>query len=413
MVRSAAKGGRIVICDPADRSWVIEQLKENKKLNSEEIQGLRAKAELAVANYCLDSARFHSNGKFTGLIGWFKKKCKYGENPYMNDDCTGLYSIGSNDPLAVEKFQLLTDMEGSFINFTDVDRLLQTVTHIAAGFDVNFGQVPLIAAAVKHGNPCGASVGYDPKEVIKKMVLGDHLAIFGGVVMTNFPLTAELVDLLLSINQKEGQRLLLDGVIAPHVTDDAMELLRRKKDKCRIMVNKHLMNLNKSSLDTTERIRPVRGGFLRQPNYTYVLDLNDERLTITMPKKAADLTDFDKEDILLGWAVGCTSNSNTTCLIRNDQLLGDGVGQQSRVASCQVAVFRARESGHEIGAAVAYTDSFCPQPDAPEVLAEAGVMILFASSGSVNDKAVQQKCQELGLVIVQLPDKVCRGFFGH
>ncbi|MBD3359149.1 MAG: hypothetical protein GF365_00350 [Candidatus Buchananbacteria bacterium] len=413
MVRSAAKGGRIVICDPADRDEVLQKLKQNKKLSSEEIESLRAKAEYIVSKYCLDSAKFHSKGKITGLIGDFFSKCKYGENAWQNDDNTGLYSTNSNDPLALENFQLLTGMDPSFINYTDIDRLLQTITHIAAGFDVNFGRVPLIACAVKHGNPCGAAVGYDPNEVIKKMVLGDHLAVFGGIVMTNFPLTAEMVETLLTINQPPDKRLLLDGVIAPHVTDEAIELLRRKGDKCRILTNKYLLNLNQHSLDTTERIRPVRGGFLRQPNYAYVLNLNDERLTVTKPDNCDDLTEFDKEDIILAWAVGCTSNSNTTCLTRANQLLGDGVGQQSRVASCQVAVFRTKEAGHQTGAAMAYTDSFCPQPDAPEVLADAGVSILFASSGSVNDQIVQETCKKSGLILVQLPDAVCRGFFGH
>jgi len=413
MVRSAAKGGRVVICDPSDRAWVLERLKQNKKLSPEEIQTLRAKVEFAVASYCLDSARFHSQGKVTGMIGKFVKACKYGENPWQNDDNTGLYSVGSDDPLALENFQLSTGMDPSFINYTDVDRLLQTITHIAAGFDLNFGRVPLIACAVKHGNPCGAATGYDPKEVIKKMVLGDHLAVFGGIVMTNFPLTAEMVETLLTTNQPEDKRLLLDGVIAPHVTDEAMELLRRKGDKCRILTNKFLLNLNRNSLDTTERIRPVRGGFLRQPNYTYVLNLSDKQLVVTKPQDANDLTEFDKEDIVLGWAVGCTSNSNTTCLVTDDQLIGDGVGQQSRVASCQVAVFRTQKAGHSTSCSVAYTDSFCPQPDAPEVLAAANVSILFASSGSVNDELVREACKKNNLVLVQLPDKVCRGFFGH
>ncbi len=415
VTRSAAKGGRIIISDPADREWVLERMESRKDhdLSSFDIQYLRAKGEYMVSRYCLASAKFHSRGQVTGLIGHFLKKCKYGENPYMNDNNTGLYSVGSSDPLALEKFQLIEGTDPSFINYTDMDRLLQTITHIAAGFDVNFGRVPLIAVAVKHGNPCGAAVGYDPKRVIAQMAMGDHLAIFGGLVMTNFPLTEELVELLMTINQPQGKRLLLDGVMAPHVTDEAIALLKRKTDKCRILLNKHLMNLNQNSLDASERIRPVRGGFLRQPNYTYILDLSDKQLIITLPKNHDGLTELDYEDIILAWGVGATSNSNTTCLTRQGQLLGDGVGQQSRVASCQVTVFRARESGHQIGASVAYTDSFCPEPDGPEVLADAGVSILFASSGSVKDEIVQQACQKRGLVLIQLPDKVCRGFFGH
>jgi AICAR transformylase/IMP cyclohydrolase PurH len=173
------------------------------------------------------------------------------------------------------------------------------------------------------------------------------------------------------------------------------------------------MNLNRHSLDTTERIRPVRGGFLRQPNYTNVLDLKHKDLIITMPDNHDGLTELDIAEIIFAWAIGCTSNSNTTTLVREAQLLGNGVGQQSRVASCQVAVFRAKKSGHQTGAAVAYTDSFCPQPDAPEVLAAAGVSILFASSGSINDAIVQETCKKRNLILVQLPDKLFRGFFGH
>jgi phosphoribosylaminoimidazolecarboxamide formyltransferase / IMP cyclohydrolase len=243
------------------------------------------------------------------------------------------------------------------------------------------------------------------------MIMGDHLAIFGGFVMFNFELTSELVEVLLTTNMPEGRRLLLDGVIAPSITPEAIEMLVRKKDKCRIMVNPALANLNKDSLDTTPRLRPARGGFLVQPNYTYILNLQDPQLVITGDEDQIDKT--NREDLILAWAVGCTSNSNTTTVVKNGQLIGNGVGQQSRVASCQVAIFRTTEAGHSPKTSVAYTDSFFPEPDGPEVLANAGVKIVFASSGSVKDEIIRAKCKELGIILVQLPDVVCRGFFGH
>ncbi len=415
MVRSAAKAGRIVICDPIARQWILYELKVNdNKLTPEHIQWMRAKAEYEVAKYVFESAKFQSSGKYIGLLGREKASCKYGENPYMTP--AAFYTTETDDPLAIDKFELVQGTDPSFINYTDIDRLLQTMTHIAAGFDLNFSKVPLIGVGVKHGNPCGVAYGDDPAETIKNMVMGDHLAIFGGFVMFNFKLTAELTEILLTTNMPEGKRLLLDGVICSSITNEAIEMLQRKGDKCRILINPALSNLNKDSLDTTDRIRPVRGGFLKQPNYTYILNLKDPKVVVTGNEKALlddQLKNLIFKDLILAWAVGCTSNSNTTTLVCPDGLIGNGVGQQSRVASCQVAIFRAQNADHMTNGAVAYTDSFFPEPDGPEELAKANAKIVFASSGSVKDEIVQAKCQELGLILIQLPDKVCRGFFGH
>jgi phosphoribosylaminoimidazolecarboxamide formyltransferase/IMP cyclohydrolase len=418
MVRSAAKGGRIVICDAADRQWVLDELKANDgNLTPEHLQWMRAKAEITVANYCLNSARFHGQGKLDGIIGQEKAACKYGENPYMTP--AAFFTTGSDDPLAIDKFQLVQGTDPSFINYTDIDRLLQTITHIAAGFDLNFGKVPKIAVGVKHGNPCGAAVGNDPELVIENMVMGDHLAIFGGIVMVNFKLTPELVQILLTTNLPDGERLLLDGVIAPAISEEAIALLKRKQDKCRILINPALANLTKDSLDQAVRIRPVRGGFLKQPNYTYILNLKDSQLVITKGKTLKTRheewapSEEDNEDLILAWAIGCTSNSNTSTISYQGQLLGNGVGQQSRVASCQVAIFRAKAADHITRSSIVYTDSFFPQPDGPEELVKAGVHLVFASSGSVKDEDVRNYCREHNLTLIQLPDKVCRGFFGH
>ena len=59
MVRAAAKSGRIVICDPADRSSVLRLLYKGGGAVSPDIRNaLAIKAELTVADYCLASARF-------------------------------------------------------------------------------------------------------------------------------------------------------------------------------------------------------------------------------------------------------------------------------------------------------------------------------------------------------------------
>ena len=117
--------------------------------------------------------------------------CKYGENGYQVP--ASLYSSRTEDPLALDKFKVIAGTDPSYNNLCDLDRLIQTVTHIAAAFDINRGKVPFISVGVKHGNPCGAAISYDrPGEVVQKMIMGDSLAIFGGLVMLNFPVDEEI-----------------------------------------------------------------------------------------------------------------------------------------------------------------------------------------------------------------------------
>lgn len=61
MVRSAVKGGRIVIVDPADRQKVTAALSKRGSISEWLRRELCAKAERVVANYCAASAAFHES----------------------------------------------------------------------------------------------------------------------------------------------------------------------------------------------------------------------------------------------------------------------------------------------------------------------------------------------------------------
>ncbi|MDD5726766.1 MAG: hypothetical protein PHC53_05200 [Patescibacteria group bacterium] len=401
MLSSGAKGRRIVICDPADRMRIINWLKAGKPNEDAFINELCAKADGCVAAYRLLSARYHSQGAINGMVGTQVCACKYGENPWQKP--AGLYSIGSKDLMAIEKFELVEGTAPSFINWTDVDRMLQTMTHIAAAFDANRHAVPYISLGVKHGNPCGADWESREECSLACMVDGDLRAIFGGFVMVNYPIDEALATVLLSHSMSNGGRRLLDGIVAPGFSEDAIAYLKRKGDKCRLLANPALANLY---LDSSTRFRLVRGNFLAQPNYTFVLDLN--KLT-----RHGDCTREQENDVLLAWAIGSTSNSNTITLVKNGMLIGNGVGQQDRVGAAKLALQRACDAGHDVHGAVAYSDSFFPFPDGPTVLAEAGIKVIMASSGSIKDKEVQAACAKLGVTLLMIPDSEGRGFFGH
>jgi AICAR transformylase/IMP cyclohydrolase PurH len=131
------------------------------------------------------------------------------------------------------------------------------------------------------------------------MINSDPTSILGGWVMTNFPITAELADLL-RLHRSAGKPNLFDGIAAPAFTDGASYVLERKAGKCRMLVNPALEA--ERTPETDFMLRPVRGGFLRQPVSAFTLDLDDPRVTV----HGQSLTAQQRSDLLLAWAIGST-----------------------------------------------------------------------------------------------------------
>jgi len=169
-----------------------------------------------------------------------------------------------------------------------------------------------------------------------------------------------------------------------------------------------------------------RGGALEQPNYDFIQDLSADYM-----QTHGEPTDQQKRDMILAWAVGATSNSNTISLVKDGQLIGNGVGQQDRVGAGQLALTRTtielpelEEQGDslvmkttldkkKLEGSAAYSDSFFPFPDGPGLLAKAGVKAILTSSGSVADETVVKSLTDQGVAVVMVPDKTGRGFYLH
>jgi len=190
--------------------------------------------------------------------------------------------------------------------------------------------------------------------------------------MCNFTVTEKLAELMITTGQPEGRAQKFDSVIAPAFAEGAASVLERKKGRCRLVVNERLAD-SWHVMDAKPRFRYVRGGFLVQPAYQFVLDLRN----VTLPSA-------QKASLLLAQAVTNKSNSNTITLVSDGMLIGNGVGQQDRVGAAELAVKRATDAGHQkqLAGAVACSDSFFPFPDAPQVLIDAGIRTLFSTTGS-------------------------------
>jgi phosphoribosylaminoimidazolecarboxamide formyltransferase/IMP cyclohydrolase len=417
MLRAAAKGGQIVVCDKDDRVKVLNWLKSGEPEAESFKRILAGKAEYVVGKYCMASAEYLSKGAYKNIFGEQISECCYGENAYQIPSFA--YKTGES-VFSPDKFKLLTETPLSYNNFCDRDKVLQTITHISAGFELNLNKSPsCIAIAVKHGNACGVGLGEKPIEAITKMIEGDIRAIHGGSIFTNFKIDDEIAEALIHYKMKPESRRLLDTVTAPEFTDGAVEILARKKGKCRIVANQNLANLSGDSLDKKERLRYIRDGFLTQPNYTFVPNIKEATVEGDLEKIKEKQT---IADLILAWAIGSTSNSNTITIVKNGKLLGNGVGQQDRVGAAKLAISRADDAANsldekntkaDLSGAIAYSDSFFPFPDGPKVLTDRGVKTIFTTSGSVNDAIVIESCKKEGATLIMFPDKVARGFSWH
>ncbi len=353
------------------------------------------------------------------LSGLQVRDLAYGENPHQKE--AFLFSTNSDNLLALDRFQFIEGGDPSFNNLSDVDRLTQTLIAIASGFQLNHGEVPLMAVVVKHGNACGAAISRigEPIEeqkpfIIQAMLSGDPEATLGGWVMLNFPVDEQVAILLA---EKK-----LHGVVAPKFSSAAVLKLRRYSGKCRLVLNPALATVGRHNLEFTPIVHPVIGGFMTQLRSRFVPNFR------LKPGEVGEIISYhpdngvgDKQAVglLFAWGIGSTSDSNSVtivklCEINNVwKLLGNGVCQRTRVGAGQLAVDLARRAGHALNGAVAYSDSFFPFTDGPEVLIQAGIRSIFATSGSIRDQEVIDYCRARGCILSLVPDEIGRGFFGH
>ena len=156
-----------------------------------------------------------------------------------------------------------------------------TLNPISSTFLINTGSLPYLCVAAKHGNACGMGVSSDsPSEALEKALWGNPVAIWGGELITNFPIDEALSSLLFKSDRREklfGKGVwMLDVIIAPSFTAEAISILGKRKER-KLIANQALSS--PSILKTGFLYRQVRGGFLRQPMASYVLNIKECQCT--------------------------------------------------------------------------------------------------------------------------------------
>jgi len=149
------------------------------------------------------------------------------------------------------------------------------------------------------------------------------------------------------------------------------------------------------AIDSGLEIKRVAGGILVQKRFDSRI-VSPDSVDIVSARKA------DAEEIraaLFNWTVACFTRSNAVVIGKSDKTHGIGSGQRSRIDSAEDAV-RLSRRGYGPEGCVLASDAFMPFPDVVELAAKSGITAVITPLGSVKDREVIDRADELGLAMI-------------
>jgi phosphoribosylaminoimidazolecarboxamide formyltransferase/IMP cyclohydrolase len=287
---------------------------------------------------------------------------RYGENPHQK---AALYKTQARN--GVGDAELLSGKEMSFNNYVDADAAWQLV----CDFD------ELACAIIKHTNPAGAALGATAEEAYRRALACDPISAFGGIVAFN-----RKVDEAASHAVTE---IFGEVIIAPDYETAALEVLKTKK-------NLRVLRAGEPKAAEGLEYKQISGGMLVQTRDTHKLK-RDELNVVT--KRAP--TEKEIDDLLFAWTVCKHTKSNAIVYARDNQTVGVGAGQMSRVHSVKIGAMRAQLP---IEGSVLASDAFFPFRDGLDEAAKHGITAVIQPGGSVRDEEVIAAADEHGLAMV-------------
>jgi len=372
MLRSAAKNYENVIpvVDPTDYRWIIDLLRQGdvpaecRRSLAAKVFGHTAEYDTAVAGYL--TAPGEGLPPRINLSVERMQELRYGENPEQR---AALYA--TEEPRGIRDLKQRQGKELSFNNLMDID---------AAAAAVGAWKNRPACAIIKHTTPCGIAVGRTALEALMKARATDPVSSFGGVIACNTVVDREMAETL--------RELFVEVIVAPSVQDDALAVFAEKKN---LRVVEFPVGSPAGSLDW----KSVRGGFLVQDRF--VFDLSEEGWRTVTTRGP---TPEEWNDLRFAWAAVGAVKSNAILIARNEQAIGIGAGQMSRVDSVFLAIHKARQQQHQTEGASLASDGFFPFPDGVEEAARAGVRAIIQPGGSVRDAEVISAANRYGMAMV-------------
>ena len=289
-----------------------------------------------------------------------KKHLRYGENPHQ----AGAF-FGRFDDL----FEQLHGKEISYNNLLDIDAAVSLIHEFT---DTTF-------AILKHNNACGLATRPTILEAWKDALAGDPVSAFGGVLVANREIDAPTAE--------EINKIFFEVVIAPAYTEDALAILKQKKNR--------IILLQKAPLATKLQFRSVLNGALAQER-----DLKIETPEDLTPVTTVKPTDKQIADMLFANKIVKHSKSNAIVLAKDGQLYASGVGQTSRVDALKQAIEKAKSFNFDLNGAAMASDAFFPFADCVEIAHKAGIDAVIQPGGSIRDNESVDYCNANGVAMV-------------
>lgn len=253
---------------------------------------------------------------------------KYGCNP--NQKPSRIYVDENELPIEV-----LGGRPG-YINFLDALNGWQLVRelHAATGIPA--------AASFKHVSPAGAAVGIPMSDTLRKIYFVDDIAeplspiatayarARGADRMSSYGDFISLSDTCDKATALLIKREVSDGVIAPDYTEEALEILRAKRNGTYVILK----------MDTNYKPAPIE--YKQVFGITFEqgrneIDLTGDELFANIPTENKTFTEEAKRDLKIALITLKYTQSNSVCYAKDGQAIGIGAGQQSRIHCTRLA----------------------------------------------------------------------------
>ncbi len=353
MLRSAAKNFKsvTVITNVEDYEKAQLEIEETGDTSLETRKTLAGKVFNLTSAYDAAISKMLLEDDYPQYLSASYKKVadlRYGENPHQ----TAAYYVSTVENGAMKDFAQLGGKELSFNNLRDMDLCWKVVMEF---------KNEMVCCAVKHSTPCGVAIGTSALETYQKTFECDPISIFGGIVAMNYTIDAATAE--------ELNKTFLEIVMAPDFTEEAIEILHKKK-------NLRIIKIKNSVSDQQTWVK-IDGGILVQDNDN---QFSEDIKVVTEVQP----TEEQKKALLFSQRVVKYVKSNAIVVSNGIQAFGIGGGQVNRIWATQQAIERAKEKFD--GDLVLASDAFFPFRDVVDFCAKEGITAIIQPGGSMRDE---------------------------